>query len=193
VFDPDPETFTTLQQAAGRLRRLVDDVAMVSRAEEGQLDLERRVVEPRQLVESAVAAMQETYARAGVGLGAHVAPGLPNLDVDPERIHQVLANLLDNARHHTPAGGRVKIRVVKGDSDVVITVEDTGEGIPVDQLARVFERFYRGDAARTSGTGTGIGLTIARGIARSHGGTLVADSAGPGRGSVFALRLPATS
>ncbi len=151
------------------------------------------MVEPRQLVDGAVAAMQEAYARAGIALGAHVAPGLPVLDVDPERIHQVLANLLDNARHHTPTGGRVAVRAVQRDSDVVITVEDTGEGIPVDQLARVFERFHRGDAARTSGTGTGIGLTIARGIARSHGGTLVADSAGPGRGSVFALCLPATS
>lgn len=192
VVDPDPETFATLQQAAGRLRRLVDDVAVVSRAEEGQLDLERRLVEPGQLVDGVEATTKGAYSRAGIGLDVDVARGLPLVDVDPERIHQVLANLLDNARRHTPTGGRVMMRATLEASGVVITVEDTGEGMSADQLARVFERYYRGDAARASGTGTGIGLTIARGIARSHGGTLTADSAGPGQGSTFALRLPGT-
>ncbi len=193
VVDPDPETFTTLQQAAGRLRRLVDDVAVVSRAEEGQLELERRVVEPGELVHAAVAAMRDAYVRADVRLEVDTAPDLPAVEVDPERIHQVLSNLLDNARRHTPRGGRVEVRGERRDGHVVITVEDSGDGIPADQLPHVFERFYRGDAARTSGTGTGIGLTIARGIARSHGGTLTAHSAGHGRGSAFTLRLPSTS
>lgn len=192
VVEPTDQTWTTLQDAAGRLRRLVDDVGLVSRAEEGRLDLDLQPTDVVTLVDAAVSAARGTYDRAGVTLEAAVEPGLAPVELDADRAHQVLANLLDNARRHTPAGGRVTVRADGSRHGVTVTVADTGEGIAREQLPHVFERFYRGDAARRAGAGSGIGLTIARAIARAHGGDLTATSPGAGRGSTFALRLPAT-
>lgn len=192
VVEPTGETWTTLQDAAGRLRRLVDDVALVSRAEEGRLDLDLRPTDIATLVGTAVSAARGAYEGAGVSLEADVEPDLAPVELDADRAHQVLANLLENARRHTPEGGRVTVRADGSMDEVTITVSDTGEGIAGEQLPHVFERFYRGDAARRASAGSGIGLTIARAIARAHGGDLTATSPGPGRGSTFALRLPAT-
>lgn len=189
VVEPTSQTWATLQDAAGRLRRLVDDVALVSRAEEGQLSLDPRPADVAKLVDAAVSAAHDAYARAGVTLHVDVKPGLEPVEVDADRAHQVLANLLDNARRHTPAGGQVTV-AVRTDGDVVlIIVRDTGDGIAPDQMPHVFERFYRGDVSRRSGTGSGIGLTIARVIARAHGGDLTATSPGPGQGSRFVWQI----
>ncbi|WP_370327590.1 sensor histidine kinase [Euzebya sp.] len=194
VVPPGPATWETLQDAAGRLHRLVDDVALVSRAEEGRLDLDRQPTRTADLVATAIAATREAYARAGVELTAEEVPDdLLSASVDADRIQQVLGNLLDNARRHTPAGGKVTVRARPANGDVAIDVTDTGQGIAPDQLPHVFERFYRGDGTRRSGTGSGIGLTIARAIACAHGGDLRAASRGRGHGSTFTLRLPRSS
>ena len=125
-------------------------------------------------------------------------PGTPRraaVLADRQRIGQVLGNLLSNALRHTPAGGTVSIGASLPDSGhVVIRVADTGEGIGAEQLPHIFERFYRGDTARDRDHGgSGIGLTIAKALAEAHGGTLTADSPGPGRGAVFTLVLPRTN
>ena len=103
-----------------------------------------------------------------------------------------MSNLLSNALRHTPAGGQVRISVHRqGASTVLIHVADDGEGIPPGQVGHIFERFYRGDAARSRDYGgAGIGLTISKAWIEAHGGTLTATSPGPGRGAVFALGLP---
>jgi len=192
VVEPTGQTWDTLQDAAGRLRRLVDDVALVSRAAEGQLDLDRRPTDIAALVGAAAAAAGDTYARAGIRLDRDVQPDLGPAHIDADRARQVLANLLDNAQRHTPAGGRVTVHA-SADGDgrtVTLAVTDTGDGIAAEQLPQVFERFYRGDASRRAGAGSGIGLTIARAIARAHGGDLVASSPGTGEGSRFAWRIP---
>lgn len=185
VVAPDGPTWVTLRQATTRLRRLVDDVALVSRAEEGRLELDRRQTDLRALVDSAVAAVTDAYDRAGLTLTVVVEPGLGTVQLDPDRAHQVLANLLDNARRHTPTGGQVTVTARDDGDAAVVTVEDDGDGMEPGQLAHVFERFYRGDASRKAVTGSGIGLTIARAIARAHGGDLTASSPGPGLGSCF--------
>lgn len=192
VVEPDAQAWTTLRDAADRLRRLVDDVALVSRAEEGRLDLDLETTPPDRLVADALAGAGDAFARSGVELVVDVAPDLPPVRVDHHRIHQVLANVLENARRHTPEAGHVSVRARTRDGLVVIEVADTGEGIEPRHLPHVFERFYRGDASRQSGTGSGIGLTIARAIARAHGGNLTAQSPGRGQGSTFVLTLPTT-
>ncbi len=110
---------------------------------------------------------------------------------DPQRIGQVLGNLLDNALRHTPAGGTVTVTAGPAGAGVQFVVTDTGEGIPTEHLPHVFERFYRADAARDRDHGgSGIGLAIARVIATAHHGTITADSPGEGRGATFTLTLP---
>jgi two-component system sensor histidine kinase BaeS len=190
VVEPTVQSWTILQDAAGRLHRLVDDVALVSRAEEGRLGLEPQPTDVGALVEAATSAVHEAYDRAGIILDVDVASDLSPVPLDPDRAHQILANLLDNARRHTSSGGWVTIAAHGEDDAVVVTMTDTGGGIAADQLPRVFERFYRGDASRRSGAGSGIGLTIARAIARAHGGDLTASSPGPGQGSRFTWRIP---
>lgn len=190
VVKPDEDTWATLQDAAERLRRLVDDVALVSRAEEGQLGLERHDLASDVLILDAVAAARDGFNRDGIVLECFLAPDLPRVRVDGDRIHQVIANLLSNARRHTSAGGKVTVAARRRGRHVVITVTDTGTGIDPVDLPHVFERFYRADTSRRSGSGSGIGLTIARAIATAHDGDLVASSDGPDTGSRFTLRLP---
>lgn len=182
----DDTTAEVLRHQNERLRRLAEDIGDVSRAEEGRLDLQRETVPVAELVSAAVNAVVASYAEKGVVLRA-VPPG-PDVvvSVDPERFAQVLGNLLANARRHTPPGGTVEVAAVRVGADVEITVRDTGDGIPSDQLVHVFERFFRGDHARDRDNGgSGIGLTISKAIVEAHGGTLTAASSGPGQGSTF--------
>jgi two-component system, OmpR family, sensor histidine kinase BaeS len=186
-----------LREQAGRLERLADDLSEVSRAEENRLDLHPAPTEVADLVRSAAQAWSAAYRDRGVGL---VDPTtLPQQDpsaglvveVDRDRIQQVLGNLLANALRHTPAGGTVSIGTSRVGDAVRIQVADTGEGIDPVQLVHVFERFYRGDTARAHDLGgSGIGLTIARSIALAHGGHLEGHSDGPGQGATFVLTLP---
>ncbi|MDA8439836.1 MAG: ATP-binding protein [Propionibacterium sp.] len=193
----DADTSRVLRASTTRLSRLADDMAMVSRAEEHRIELHRGPLDPAELLDAAAASARPGYADKGVRLivepvrSAGRRPARPRLEADQERLEQVLGNLLTNALRHTPAGGTVTLAAREDDGVVRITVTDTGEGIPPGQLPHVFERFYRGDAARTRDSGgSGIGLTIARGIATAHGGTLIAHSDGPGMGAVFELTLP---
>ena len=127
-----------------------------------------------------------------MALDARVDRRLPKVAADPDRIGEVLANLLDNALRHTPPGGRVEVAATAAGGEVRLSVADTGEGIPAELLGRVFERFYRVDRARSRADGgSGIGLTIARAIVEAHGGRIRAESDGTGRGSRFVVSIPA--
>ncbi|MEX2645893.1 MAG: ATP-binding protein [Gaiellaceae bacterium] len=188
------ETLRLLRSEAARLRRLADDLAKVSRAEERQLDLRPAPVKPAALVEAAALAAEPRYAAKGVALGANAEGHLPEIEVDLDRIGEVLANLLENALRHTPPGGRVDVSVSRRGDEVEIAVSDTGEGLEREHLERVFERFYRADPARSRARGgSGIGLAIARAIVEAHGGRIRAESEGPGRGARFLVTLPAAS
>jgi signal transduction histidine kinase len=119
--------------------------------------------------------------RVDVDARADLAP----IDVDPLRIRQVLGNLLSNALRHTPAGGSVAIRVAESNGIVSLEVRDTGSGMTRENLARAFDRFYKGRTSR----GSGLGLTIAKGLVAAHGGEIRATSE-PGRGTAIAFTLP---
>jgi signal transduction histidine kinase len=187
------DTWAVLRTQTVRLRRLVEDVAAVSRAEEHQLDLHRRHVGVTELLDAATAAARPEYSRKRVALHQRIPEELRNVgvDVDPERIGQVLANLLDNALRHTPTGGTVTVAGQRDPTGVRIIVADTGDGISAADLPHVFERFYRADSARDRAHGgSGIGLTIVRAIVVAHGGTVTADSGGPQLGTTFTVTLP---
>jgi len=191
VVAPDAATWRVLRTETRRLGRLVEDLRAVSRAEERQLDLRIREVEPAALVGAAVEAAARSYGAKGVRLATDVAPALGALAVDSDRLGEVLANLLDNALRHTPPGGTVTVSGRRTAEAIELAVADDGEGIEPAELARVFERFHRGDPARrrTADSGSGIGLTIARAIVEAHGGRIAAESAGPGAGSRFVVTL----
>ena len=192
VVASDAATWAILGTETGRLRRLVDDLQTVSRVEERQLHLQLVEIDASALVEAAVRSAAPAYEAKGVELAGACEPRRSVVAVDPDRIGEVLANLLENALRHTQPGGRVEVRAERRGDDVELSVADTGEGIAPELLERVFERFFRADPARTRVSGgSGIGLTIARAIVEAHGGRIMAESEGPGRGARFVLSLPA--
>lgn len=195
VVQWDESTERVLGESTARLARLAEDIDEVSRAEEGRLELDPSPIPVRELVTSAVQAQHDIFARAGVRLQAKARRGGDAMvTVDPRRLGQVMDNLLRNALRHTPPrGGTVVVSAERVGAEARITVADSGDGIPADQLPHVFERFYRGDTARDRDHGgSGIGLTISRAIADAHGGSLTADNPGRGQGARFTVSLPMT-
>jgi two-component system, OmpR family, sensor histidine kinase BaeS len=191
VVEPDPGTVGVLADATGRLRRLVEDVAMVSLAEEGGASLDLQRHDLREIATSAVDAARPAAELAGITVLQRSADAPVNADVDRDRLAQVLANLLANAIEHTPEGGTITVEVPPSrGARAEMSVIDDGAGIAPAHLPHVFERFYRADPARRHGSGSGVGLTISRAIVSSHGGELVASSGGPRRGATFTVRLP---
>jgi signal transduction histidine kinase len=175
------------------LSRLVDQLLELSRLESGDVPLQIEQVKLAPLVQRVVNEVE--VARAGGGIRIHnlVPDDLPAVEADPERVHQVLFNLLDNAFRFTPPGGEVTVRAVRSNGSCEVSVEDTGPGIPPEHLPLVFERFYRVDPSRSRDDGgTGIGLAIARSVVEAHGGRIWAESR-VGEGSLFRFVLPAGS
>jgi len=190
VIDPDPTTIDVLADATSRLRRLVEDVSLVSQAEEGRLPLDRGRLDLRDLVTSAIDAARPELDAAGITLQFDVADPPVKVDADPDRLAQVLANLLTNAVAHTPQGGTITVVVTSDEHLAVVEVTDTGAGISPEHLPHIFQRFYRADPARSRTRGSGIGLTISRAIVQEHDGNLTATSPGEGRGTTFTIELP---
>lgn len=184
-------TWALILDEVSRLRRLVTDLQDLSRAEAKQLSLSPSPVDPRTLVERACARLAPQFAAKGVALRTDIPTFAPAMLVDPDRITQVLINLLGNALQYTPTGGSVTIRVMIEHDAVLFQIQDTGIGISAEHLPHLFERFYRVDKARTRATGgTGIGLTISKALIEAHGGAIWGESDGPGRGATFSFRLP---
>jgi signal transduction histidine kinase len=190
VVEPKPEVIGSLHEEAMLLNRLVDDLQELALAEAGQLKLERRLVAPSDLVNRALEAARPRARAEGVTLRSDLPEDSPLVNVDPQRIGQVLGNLLSNALTYTPSGGEITIAARAKDSEVKVSVRDTGEGISTEDLPYVFERFYRADKSRSRATGgTGLGLSIAKQLVEAHGGTIGVEST-LGEGSVFWFTLP---
>ncbi len=183
------EFLAAMSQETSRLERLVEEQLQLARLDAGALRLDREEVDLGQLATEVVAPRVPLAAREGVELSARPSPGEPVMvDADPARIEQILLILLDNALRHTPPGGAVEVAVARDGDEASVAVRDTGEGIPPDSQAFVFDRFYRGDVSR-EGRSAGLGLAIARGLAAAHQGGIELQSA-VGEGSTFTLRLP---
>ena len=190
VFDPDEEVLTALGEEAARLRRLASDLAELSRSEERAIELHLEVIDLAEVVSACASRLRPQFDGKHVSLTIHPAPEPARASVDRDRITQVLTNLLGNALTYTPAGGHVEVTTRRAGDTVSVTIEDAGVGISVDDLPFIFDRFYRVRGPDRPAGGSGIGLTIARGLAHAHQGEIAAASAGPGRGSTFTLSLP---
>jgi two-component system sensor histidine kinase BaeS len=191
VVQPEPATWARLHDETGRLRRLVDDLQELSRAEARQMPLALQPLEPQVIVGAAIDRLAPSFGDKGLGLHCDLADGLPHVQADPNRAIQVLSNLLTNALRYTPAPGEVHVDVRPVRGAVQFSVRDTGVGIAPEDLPRVFERFYRVDKSRSRALGgSGIGLTIARALVEAMGGVVWADSQGPGHGATFTFTLP---
>lgn len=186
VLQPTPDIMGSVAHEAARLKRLAADIALLSRAEEDALPLERDTLDLVAVVGEVVARLRPQYEQGGVDL-RFTAPSSLEVVGDRDRLTQVVTNLVGNALSYTPAGGAVDVEVSRSDS-AVVEVRDTGVGVSAEDFQRIFERFYRAD--RSAPGGMGVGLSIARSIARMHGGDVAVASDGPGRGSVFTLTLP---
>ena len=197
VVTPSPEVFAALADEAARLQRMVEDLTLLSRAEEGTLEIHFADLDLATVAAVAAERLRPQFDYEGIALVVEVNDRARPLPVrgDDDRLNQVLSNLLGNALGHTPVAGTVTLRTGRDRSMAFVDVIDTGPGIPADELERIFERFYRrpDDGVPTSRpmhAGRGIGLTIARGLARAQGGDVVASSAGPGTGATFRLTIP---
>lgn len=192
VVEPSGRTWARLHAEAGRLRRLVEDLQELSRAEAHQLVVVVKPAAPQAIVQAAVDRLAADFAAKGLALNVSVAEPLPRVQADLDRAVQVLTNLLTNALRYTPAPGQVDVQVSPAGQAVRFSVRDTGIGIAPEHLPHLFERFYRVDKSRSRALGgSGIGLTIARALVEAMGGRIWAESPGPGRGSTFSFELPA--
>ncbi len=241
VADPTLERIASLQEETGLLARLVTDLRDLSLAESGQLKLHSEPTDLGELVKGAVAGVQTQAEGRGVEVAATAEEGLPPVLADPDRVGQVLRNLIANALRYTPRGGRIQLSAVsrqlsagdrgqgsgirwtgrRGDWEskragdaapstrfltpdprplapgaqpsVLVSVADTGWGIPVEDLPHIFDRFYRVDKSRSRASGgTGLGLAVVKQLVEAHGGSVWAESE-PGKGTVFHFTLPTAS
>jgi signal transduction histidine kinase len=186
VYPPDEAHLGPVLEETAVMARLLDDLQTLSTAEAGVLRLHRERVDPAALAEDAVTSLRARADRAGVRLDSRAAGPVPEVDVDPMRIGEVLANLLTNAIRHTPRGGSVRVTVGPDPAGVAFAVSDTGPGIDPRDLPHVFDRFVK---SADSG-GAGLGLAIARSLVEAHGGRIAAESV-PGQGTTMRFVLPA--
>jgi len=179
-----------IRDHAARLARLTDDLLKLARIEAGKLEIEFFPVGLLELIEGCAETTLLKASRKQITLDIDLPPGLPPVRGDAGLLRDVLQNLLDNAIQYTPEGGRIQVSATAGAREAQITVADTGIGIPITEQERIFERFYRVDAARSrEAGGTGLGLSIAKHIVEAHGGRLWVESA-VGSGSRFSFSIP---
>lgn len=191
VLPAQPETFQQIYHEADRLQRLVDDLQELSRVEAGAFKLERQPLAIGDLLQQTTAHLRPQFEEKNVSLRLNIPTNLPFIQADKDRLSQVLLNLVGNALQYTPSDGMVTLSATVQNPELIVSISDTGIGIPAEHLPHIFNRFYRVDKSRSrAGGGSGIGLTIAKHLVEAHGGRLWAESAGEGRGSTFRFSLP---
>ncbi|MCI0393670.1 MAG: ATP-binding protein, partial [Chloroflexi bacterium] len=193
VYEPTAEHLNATLDETRLLARLVEDLRTLSLAEAGQLPLRREPVDVGELLADVGVSFSGQAEQAGIELRIETNGDSPALTVtaDAGRLDQVLGNLMANALRHTPPGGRIALSAEPAHDGVRITVRDTGEGIPPEDLPYIFDRFWRGDRSRShaGNAGAGLGLAIAQQLVQAHGGRIAAASE-PGQGTTFTIELP---
>jgi signal transduction histidine kinase len=192
VDDPDAvrRYLETAQRDVRSLSLLIDDLFQMAQIDAGGLQLELAPSSLSDLISDTLESFSALAAHQGVALHGNAAPDVDPVRMDTPRIGRVLNNLVGNALRHTPAGGRVEVQARRDGTGVEVVIADTGEGIRPEDLPHVFERFYRGEKSRSRATGgAGLGLAIAQGIVRAHGGEIRLESS-PSAGTRFTFSLP---
>ncbi len=200
VFQPDKERLNAIKGQTMLLTRLIGDLRDLSLVESGQLKLELKPVDLAHLVRRKMSETEMTAHEKGINLDFHTPDKLPQVLADSSRMEQVISNLLTNALRHTPQGGSITTTIdlkdlpdathSMGGRHLVVSVRDTGEGIPTENLPHIFERFYRVDSSRARREGgTGLGLAIVKQMVEAHGGSVWVESE-LGKGSTFYLAVP---
>jgi len=190
VLEPTPDILASLYEETGLLSRLITDLQDLSLAESGHLRLRCRPIQLPAIVGQTTHMLQPALAEKNVALRLDIPTDLPPVEVDPERVAQILRNLLSNAIRHTPRQGEVSIAAVQTGSTITVSVGDTGEGVAEEHLPLLFERFYRIDSSRARATGgTGLGLAIAKHMVEAHHGRISVESR-LGHGTIFTFTLP---
>lgn len=190
VLTANPEELVSLHQETQLLNRLIGDLRTLSLAEVGQLQLERRPIDLEEIVLQVLETLQGLANEKSITLETRLANGLPKTQADPERLAQIITNLVGNALHYTQLGGRVRITIRRVGEWTELAVSDNGPGISADDLPRVFDRFWRAERSRNRASGgSGLGLTIVKQLTEAHGGTVLAESQ-TGVGTTFRVRLP---
>ncbi len=191
VLPAQIETYQQVHREADRMQRLVNDLQELSRVEAGGFEMERQDVRIDASIETARTRLERQYIEKGVALEVEIEPNLPLIHADENRIGQVLLNLLGNALQYTPPKAKVCVRAARSKDEILVQIQDTGIGIPLEHLPHIFSRFYRVDKSRSRASGgSGIGLTIAKHIVEAHGGHIWAESPGKDKGSTFSFTLP---
>lgn len=190
LIRPSEERFAIMHEEAVHLQRLIDDLRTLSLADAGELSLNLQDVSATGLLERTIAAFQQQAAQQNVTLTMQPGPNMVLLKADPDRIFQVLSNLVSNALRFTPEGGQITLHTHFTHNHASISVTDTGSGIDAEHLPHIFERFYQADASRhDESSESGLGLAIARSIVEAHGGSISANST-IGEGTTITLQVP---
>ena len=190
VYPLNQEALKPLREQNELLIRLVEDLRTLSLADAGELELHKRPVDLRELTQLVTQSFEPALANNQITLQIESVGEMPKVMADPDRIQQILHNLLQNALRYTPTGKSIEINLQQEGKYLRLDLRDHGAGIPPEDLDLIFERFYRADSSREHASGsTGLGLAIARKLAEAHGGTLTAFNHTQG-GAVFTLRLP---
>jgi two-component system sensor histidine kinase BaeS len=186
------ETVEIILDNCRHLVRLLNDLLDLARSDAGRLQVRPQPTDLGPLVEDVVRTMRAQTDSSDQTLTEEIDPNLPLVNVESDRIRQILVNLATNAHEYSPERASIQVAARVADNDVEISVIDNGPGIPPAQLEHIFERFVRGDAGLTQRVGgTGLGLAISKSLVELHGGTITADSE-VGRGSTFTIALPVT-
>jgi len=188
VYPADAEHLEPLMEEIRLMERLIEDLRTLTLVEAGSLVLHRESTDLGVLLHEVVAGYHTQAEQAGIQLTVSVAGDMPSVDMDPARIREVVANLLTNALRHTSSGGGVHLAASSANNEAVVSVRDTGSGMGSEEVARVFDRFYRSPDS----PGSGLGLPIARDLVEAHGGSMTATSE-PGHGSTIRFTLPLTA
>jgi signal transduction histidine kinase len=186
---PTDETFNILHAKGQQLQHLIDELRMLALADAGELTLIKRPVQPAMILEHTILAHMVQAQDKDIQLEIDTQEQLPEILVDPDRMVQVLGNLVSNAIRHTPVGGKVTLSAEVGGNSLQIRVSDTGSGIDPADLPHVFNRFYRSDKSREYNGASGLGLAIARSVVEAHGGSMEVEATS-GEGTTFLVRLP---
>ncbi len=192
VLPPTHENFEIIREEATRLGNMVNDLRILSLADAGELPIQLQSSEPQRLIQEVASLYQFQAQRKNITFELDIDSQLPDIEVDPGRITQVLTNILDNALRHSPEGGRVILAAKRVGNRVELSVQDSGPGLSGNDLDRIFERFYRTDSSRQREGGSGLGLAIAKSIVQAHGGQVSAESE-VGAGLKIRVSLPKKS